>query len=103
MNLNLKDMPRKELLRLQKDVEKALRAAEQRDRAAALRAAEEAVAEYGFSLNDISTGAKAKRPKASPKYRNPADPTQTWTGRGRKPGWVHAALKNGADITDLEI
>lgn len=22
------------------------------------------------------------------KYRNPADPTQTWTGRGKKPAWM---------------
>ena len=22
------------------------------------------------------------------KYRNPADPSQTWTGRGKTPGWI---------------
>ncbi len=26
--------------------------------------------------------------KVKPKYRNPADKTQTWTGRGRMPLWV---------------
>lgn len=25
------------------------------------------------------------------KYRNPADPTQTWTGRGKKPAWMAEA------------
>ena len=36
--------------------------------------------------------AKKKRVKSSrpPKYRNPADPTQTWTGRGKPPAWVDA-------------
>ena len=26
--------------------------------------------------------------KLPPKYRNPMDPNQTWTGRGVDPGWV---------------
>ena len=29
----------------------------------------------------------------APKYQNPEDPAQTWTGRGRQPGWFAAALK----------
>lgn len=103
MAIDLKSMSRKDLLKLQKDVDKALKKAEQRDRAAALRAAEEAVAQFGFSLGDVSGSAKGKGAKALPKYCNPADPTQTWTGRGRKPAWIHEALANGADITDLEI
>jgi DNA-binding protein H-NS len=33
---------------------------------------------------------KKKRVKSSrpPKYRNPANPEQTWTGRGKAPAWV---------------
>jgi DNA-binding protein H-NS len=31
-----------------------------------------------------------------PKYRNPADPQQTWTGRGRSPQWVQALREAGA-------
>lgn len=36
--------------------------------------------------------AKKKRGQSTlpPKYRNPADPTQTWTGRGKAPAWVDA-------------
>jgi len=41
--------------------------------------------------------------KAAPKYRNPSDPEQTWSGRGRKPGWLVTALEAGVDISDLEI
>lgn len=34
--------------------------------------------------------AKKKRVKSSlpAKFRNPNDPTQTWTGRGKAPAWV---------------
>jgi DNA-binding protein H-NS len=37
----------------------------------------------------------ASRGKAAPKYRNPADPEQTWTGRGRLPKWAAELQKNG--------
>ncbi len=34
--------------------------------------------------------AKKKRGQSNlpPKYRNPNDPAQTWTGRGKPPAWV---------------
>ncbi|MFP3383476.1 MULTISPECIES: H-NS family nucleoid-associated regulatory protein [Tritonibacter] len=106
MSIDLTEMSRKELLQLHKDVEKALKDAEVRERTEALKAAEQAAAEYGFSLDEVfANPAKGavRKSKASPKYRNPENPDETWTGRGRKPHWVHAALKNGVDISDLEI
>ena len=106
MSLDLNQMSRKDLLQLRRDVEKALKDAEQRERTEALKAAEQAAAEYGFSLDEVlSNSAKgaARKSKASPKYRNPENPDETWTGRGRKPHWVHTALSNGVDISDLEI
>ena len=33
--------------------------------------------------------------KAAPKYRNPANPEQTWTGRGVSPAWVQALKAAG--------
>ncbi len=47
-------------------------------------------------------GGGEKRPVA-PKYRNPADSTQTWTGRGKQPHWVRDALAGGKSLTDLAI
>ncbi|WP_293573414.1 H-NS histone family protein [Phaeobacter sp.] len=41
--------------------------------------------------------------KAPAKYANPADPLQTWSGRGRKPAWLNEALEAGKSIEDLEI
>ncbi|MBI6628699.1 H-NS histone family protein [Pontibaca salina] len=105
MTLDLTAMSRKELLQLQIDVEKALKDAEKRDRREALKAAESAAAEYGYPLEDLVGGKKGSsaRPKAAPKYRNPEKPEQTWTGRGRRPQWVHDALEKGTALTDLEI
>lgn len=105
MGNTLEKMTRKELLELRSNVDQALKSAELRDRKEALKAAENAAAKFGFSLSELSgdTTRGAKGTKAKAKYRNPASPDQTWTGRGRKPQWVHDALKAGADISDLEI
>ena len=107
MTIDLNAMSRRELKSLQEDVQKALKAAEQRERTQAFKAAEKAVAEFGFTLDEVSGAAKSKGSargsRAMPKYRNPMNPEQTWTGRGRKPGWIHEALARGDDITDLEI
>ncbi len=105
MAISLEKMSRKELLELRDQVEKALKSAEKRERKEALKAAEKAAAEFGYSLSDLaSDGSKSpKAPKTQAKYRNPTDPEQTWSGRGRKPQWIHDALKSGADISDLEI
>ena len=107
MTIDLKSMSRKELKQLSKDVEKAIKDAEKRERKEALEAAERAAAEYGFELSELSDESgrrkSAKGPKAKAKYRNPQDLTQTWTGRGRKPQWIHDALAAGTDISDLEI
>ena len=41
--------------------------------------------------------------KVAPKYRNPADRSQTWSGRGRQPRWFKAALRKGKTERSLLI
>jgi DNA-binding protein H-NS len=41
--------------------------------------------------------------KVAPKYRNPADPKVTWTGRGRQPLWFADLLKKGKKAEELLI
>jgi len=43
------------------------------------------------------------RKKVAPKYRNPADESQTWTGRGREPLWIKDLVEKGAQLNDLLI
>ncbi|MFY0310868.1 H-NS family nucleoid-associated regulatory protein [Leisingera sp. D0M16] len=67
-----------------------------------------AVAEkHGVAFEDIIAlhGGKARKPgaKAPAKYANPEDTSQTWSGRGRKPAWVHAALEAGKSLDDFAI
>ena len=56
-----------------------------------------------------STAAKAPKAKratagrkVAPKYRDPANPALTWTGRGRTPAWVQA-LQNAGQLASAEI
>jgi DNA-binding protein H-NS len=42
-------------------------------------------------------------PTVFPKFRNPEQPSETWTGRGRKPRWLTAQLKSGKQIDDFRI
>ncbi len=37
----------------------------------------------------------------SPKYRNPANPLQTWAGRGKRPKWFSDALADG--VTEAQM
>lgn len=108
MNVDLKSMTRKELEKLGKDVEAALKKVESRELKMAHDAATKAAADYGFSLSDfahLSSGTKRGGAKSvsAPKYRNPADATQTWTGKGRQPDWYKSEMAKGTDPQTLEI
>ncbi len=38
-----------------------------------------------------------------PRYRNPQNVAETWSGRGKRPRWVEVALSRGAALESLEI
>ena len=41
--------------------------------------------------------------KVAPKYRNPAKPSETWTGRGKQPRWMAAETAKGRKVEDFLI
>ncbi|MNC48706.1 DNA-binding protein StpA [compost metagenome] len=41
--------------------------------------------------------------KVAPKYRNPANPNETWTGRGRQPKWMAQLVAMGRSPSDFLI
>ena len=108
MAVDLSKMSRKDLLKLRDDVAKELKTVEKRERQEALDAARKAAAKFGFSLDELAGGkgrkkrAKGRAP-AEPKYQNPGNPEQTWSGLGRRPQWFNDAVAKGADPKELEI
>lgn len=107
MNFNLGEMSKKELEHLALQVKKAIKTVDAAGRRLAYEAAKKAAAEHGYSLSEITQGAgkpagagKAKRP---PKYFNPNDTGQTWSGSGRQPLWFKEALAAGTDPSKMEL
>lgn len=104
MTIDLNKLSLKELKDLQSQVVRAIASFEDRKKKEALAELEEKARAMGFSLAEL-TGASVgrKRSPSTVKYRNPADPSATWTGRGRKPRWFEAALKAGKKPEDMAI
>jgi len=46
---------------------------------------------------------RRKYPRVFPKYQNPNEPSETWSGRGKQPRWLTAALKTGHSIEEFVI
>lgn len=104
MKLDLNSYSLKDLKDLQAQVAKTIAGFEERKRQDALQALEEKAKAMGFSLSElVGTSPARKRKPVKPKYANPADASNTWSGRGRKPRWVEAALKAGKKLEDLLI
>jgi DNA-binding protein H-NS len=49
------------------------------------------------------TRASRPYPPVFPKYRNPAEPAETWSGRGKQPRWLTAQLRSGKKLDDFRI
>jgi DNA-binding protein H-NS len=45
---------------------------------------------------------RRKYPRVLPKYRNPQT-SETWSGRGKRPRWLVAAMKSGHKIEEFQI
>ena len=84
-DLSFDTMSLDELKRLKKDLDKAIANYDDRRKAEARRDLEEKAREYGFSLSELADVKTTKRAALAPKYRNPSNPEQTWSGRGRQP------------------
>ena len=85
--IDLQTMDLKDLKQLFKDVESAIADFKDRERNKALAEVEAFARARGLTAADLSTiSGRKTRKSAAPKYANPANPAQTWTGRGRRPG-----------------
>lgn len=119
MSENYSDWSVQNLQKEIKKIEKAIKIAQARDKKSILAKMENIARQNGFELHELLSERKtpvknaakkrlsSKKPrtrlKVAPKYRNPDDHSQTWTGRGRKPLWVTAQLAAGATLDNLQI
>lgn len=59
----------------------------------------------GLTIDEVyprrgGLGSKGPKVAAAPKYRNPENPAQTWSGRGKRPLWFSKALKRKGVTAD---
>ena len=89
MKIDLESYSLKELKKIRSDVEKTISSFEKRKLDEARAELKTKAIELGYSLEDLmGATATRKRTPAKQKYRHPAKPELTWTGRGRAPLWM---------------
>ncbi|MFD2173050.1 trans-acting regulatory protein HvrA [Rhodobacter lacus] len=102
--MDIDDLSLTELKALRAKVDRAIVTFEERKKKEALAEIEETARKMGYTLAEL-TALTEKKPRktVAPKYANPDNADETWTGRGRKPKWVEAALAAGKTLEDLTI
>lgn len=104
LDIDLNALSLKELKDLQAQIGKAISSFEDRRKKEAILELEEKAKTLGFSLAELTGIATVrKRAPAAAKFANPADSSETWSGRGRKPRWFELALKSGSKPEDMAI
>jgi DNA-binding protein H-NS len=87
------------------NAEKALKERQSSKRKEVMAQIKELAASIGASV-EISDGDKKsdrKTGKVPAKYRDPANASQTWTGRGLAPRWMQDLLASGRNKAEFEI
>ncbi|PTR13405.1 H-NS family nucleoid-associated regulatory protein (plasmid) [Cereibacter azotoformans] len=102
--LDLEKLSLKELKALRTQLDRAIATYEDRRKREAREELEETARALGFTLAEL-VGAPVlrKRSNAPPKYANPANSGDTWSGRGRRPRWFEEALARGQSADELKI
>ena len=122
MSIDLSGLSAKELGALIKNAKKQQTIVAKRPAVTKVRAQLTKLAKaHGYSIEEVfggvapargraakATKAPAKKAvrklgKVAPKYRNPANPKETWTGRGKQPRWLAAHTTKGKKLEDFLI
>lgn len=105
MRINVEKLSLTDLVELESKIKNALAVAKERERAEVRGKVEELVKSSGFTIEELFARGRsaAKGKTVAPKYINPENRAETWTGRGRKPKWLVAKLAKGANMDEFAI
>ena len=101
-----------ELLDLRSRIDTAIVERQGAEKLAIAKKLEAIATDSGFTLNELfgkKSGRKASARSATTtstvavKYRNPKDPSQTWSGRGRMASWLADAVKKGQKLESFKV
>lgn len=103
--INVDKLSLKDLITLELKVKKAIAMAKERERTELKQRIEVMAQDSGFSVDELFARGRGamKGRTVAPKYVNPDNSSETWTGRGRKPKWLVAKLGKGAKMDQFAI
>ena len=109
MSTDLSSLSIEELYALIASAEDMIRKIQKEKRSDVMRQMRQLASTIGVAIEvvpearGVGSRKTANRPKTPPKFQNPGNPTQTWTGRGPKPKWFKDAIASGKSPDDLLI
>lgn len=102
--LNLAKLTATELASLENDLAAAKAARAQADVQSIREEVYKLLDKRGYTFGEVFGRAKGRKTgTVKPKYRNPKDSSETWTGRGRRPRWLEAEMKKGRSLKSFLI
>ena len=91
----LEKMSFAELTEMEARIERLKVEKQNSERAAVRKQLMDLAKHHGFDIRELLDGRKKGKGSVAAKYRDPKNPENTWTGRGRMPRWMVAATKGG--------
>ena len=82
-----------ELAELRTQVDRSMVEKQNSERVALRQKLADLAKEHGLTLDEVLGKGRKGKGSVAPKYRDPKNPENTWTGRGRMPLWMVAATK----------
>jgi DNA-binding protein H-NS len=105
--INLASYSIAQLNQLKLDIDKAIVDKKKEERYAVLQEMKAVAERAGMTMDEVlgnvKAGKRSSRGAVAPKYKNPANADETWTGRGRQPKWVAAYVAKGGQLSAIEI
>jgi DNA-binding protein H-NS len=90
---SLDKMSYAELAELRNQVDRTMVEKQNSERVALRQKLADMAKEHGLTLDEVLGKGRKGKGSVAPKYRDPKNPENTWTGRGRMPLWMVAATK----------
>jgi DNA-binding protein H-NS len=102
--MDLSSLSIQDLRNLQEQIKQQLKKREHQEVAKAREQILAIAQSVGIPLKDlVGAGARTKTGTVAARFRNPADASQQWTGRGRQPQWIKDWLATGKSLDQVRV
>lgn len=101
--MDLSGLSSKDLRELQEQVAQQIQHRGQQDVVKAREQILAIAASVGMPVHELLGKQRVKSGPVPARYRNPADQSQQWSGRGRQPLWVKELVASGKELDSAKI